>query len=127
MSAQTRSACCSCGQLTVECEGNPALISLCHCLDCQRRTGSSFGIAAFFPRSAVRIEGSSSSYARSSDSGSYVSFHFCPHCGSTVYWKLERRPETIAVAVGCFADPSFPAPVKSVYEHHRHPWVVLSI
>jgi hypothetical protein len=52
---------------------------------------------------------------RTSDSGFAVNFHFCPNCGSTVFWEPERRPETIAVAVGSFADPTFPPPSQSVY------------
>jgi hypothetical protein len=38
-----------------------------------------------------------------------------------------RKPETIAVAVGAFADPAFPPPSKVVYEEHRHPWVEMTI
>ena len=40
-------ATCSCGQLTVRCAGDPISVSLCHCLACQKRTGSTYGIAAF--------------------------------------------------------------------------------
>jgi len=62
-------------------------------------------------------------YRRSSDSGFPVTFHFCPDCGSTVFWEPERMPDRIAVAVGCFADPSFPAPSQSVWSERRHAWM----
>ena len=39
----TRTATCSCGQLRLACEGEPVRISICHCLECQKRTGSIFG------------------------------------------------------------------------------------
>ena len=52
-----------------------------------------------------------------------VTFYFCPHCGSTVYWEPRRKPEIVAVAVGAFADPAFPAPSQAVYAEHRHIWV----
>lgn len=120
-----RTASCACGQLRIACRGEPSMVSLCHCLDCQRRTGSTFGIAAFFPRDAVTVEGRSGSYRRSSDSGHAVTFQFCRDCGSSVFWEAERKPEAIAVAVGCFADPSFPAPSQSVYDERRHPWVAV--
>jgi hypothetical protein len=58
-----------------------------------------------------------------SDSGHPVTFHFCPECGSTVFWTPQRKPETIAVAVGAFADPAFPAPTQVVYSERSHPWV----
>jgi hypothetical protein len=80
----------------------------------------------FFLRKDVRAEGRASTYKRASDSGLAVVFHFCPECGSTVFWEPERKPESIAVAVGSFADPSFPAPTQSVWNERRHPWVMFS-
>lgn len=126
METRTRLATCACRQLSVICAGEPLSVSLCNCLECQRRTGSTFGIAAFFNRGVVGIQGDSASYDRPSDSGFPVSFHFCPSCGSTVYWEPARKPDAIAVAVGSFADPTFPAPTKSVYNEHKHPWVMLA-
>jgi len=124
---RTRTACCACGQLRVACLGEPEKTSLCHCNDCQRRTGSAFGIGAFFRREAVSAEGRQNAYKRSSNSGSTVTFYFCPDCGSSVYWAAERMPEMLAVAVGSFADPTFPAPTQSVWDERRHAWVTFSI
>ena len=59
-----RFAACVCGQLTVSCTGEPAQVSLCHCLACQRRTGSTYGIAAFFPRESVVVAGDAKAYTR---------------------------------------------------------------
>jgi hypothetical protein len=50
-----RLASCSCGQLTAEVSGEPVRVSICHCLACQRRTGSVFGEQARFPRVDVTI------------------------------------------------------------------------
>jgi hypothetical protein len=87
-----RTASCVCGQLAVSCEGEPAKVSLCHCLACQKRTGSTCGIAAFFRREDVESSGCIRQYTRSSDSGHKVTFHFCPDCGSTVFWVPHRKP-----------------------------------
>ena len=122
-----RKAACACGQLTVACDTEPVTVSLCHCLACQRRTGSAYGIAAFFPRAAVSVAGAMVDFTRPSDSGFDVTFHFCPNCGSTVWWEPKRKPDLIAVASGAFADPLFPAPTQSVHEQYRHPWVGLSL
>jgi hypothetical protein len=122
----TRVATCTCGQVRVTCAGDPVMVSLCHCADCQKRTGSSFGIAAFFQRQDVETSGVTRHYTRSSDSGSPVTFHFCPNCGSSVFWEPQRKPGVIAVAVGAFADPKFPAPTQEVYAERRHPWVEFS-
>jgi hypothetical protein len=61
------------------------------------------------------------------EQGFEVVFHFCQTCGSTVYWEPERKPGLIAVAVGCFGEPGFPMPSKSVFTEHQHPWLSLSI
>jgi hypothetical protein len=119
-----RVASCCCGQLKVACQGEPQKVSLCHCLECQRRTGSTYGIAVFFQRAQTSVQGRANVYERPSDSGFDVTFHFCPQCGSTVFWEPRRKPDEIAVAVGAFGDPNFPAPTQSVWTEHRHPWVV---
>jgi hypothetical protein len=121
----SREASCSCGQLRVTCEGEPVRLSMCHCLECQRRTGSPFGVQARFPRAQVAIEGSATEFTRVSDEGDRHTFRFCPKCGSTVYWTPADQADLVAVAVGAFADRDFPAPRVSVYERRRHPWVVV--
>ncbi|MFT3775280.1 MAG: GFA family protein [Minicystis sp.] len=118
----TRRAACSCGQLHLVAEGDPIRISMCHCLACQRRTGSTFGAQARFPRDKVHVEGRSTQYVRTGDSGNQATFHFCPDCGATVYYLLGGIPDAIAVPVGAFADPTFPAPKISVYEERKHAW-----
>lgn len=120
---ESRTASCSCGGLRLIAEGDPLRISMCHCLDCQRRTGSVFGVQAWFESSRISVQGQSKEYRRIADSGNRITFHFCPDCGSTVYYEPEAWPDRIGVPVGAFADPGFPAPRVSVYEARKHPWV----
>lgn len=119
---ETRIASCSCGQMHLTCAGDPVRISICHCLECQKRTGSVFATQARFARDRVTIAGRTAQWTRLGDSGQSVTFHFCPVCGSTVYWEPGALPDFISVAVGMFADPGFPPPNVSVYEERRHPW-----
>ena len=119
-------ATCTCGQLSLSCEGEPIRVSMCHCLACQQRTGSVFGVQARFDRKQVGIEGRTTQYVRVGDAGTRITFHFCPVCGSTVYWEFAGRPEMVAIAVGAFADPKFAAPTFSVYEARQHSWVSLA-
>ena len=122
----TRTASCSCGQLTLTTQADPGRVSICHCLACQRRTGSVFGAQARFRRDAVQIQGESREYVRTGDAGSKITFHFCPVCGATVHYGVEGYDDdSIAIPVGAFADPVFPAPVFSVYEERMHRWVGL--
>ncbi len=120
-----RHAECRCGQLKAECAGEPVRISVCHCLACQRRTGSAFAAQARFPAGNVRISGPSKQYRRLADSGQAVTYEFCPDCGSTVAYQVEDMPDVIAIPLGAFADPHFPAPTFSVYEARKHTWTVI--
>lgn len=121
----TRNAACSCGQLNLSVKREPIRVSVCHCLDCQRRTGSIFGAQARFERDGVVVKGRSKKYQRTADSGNQITFHFCPDCGSTVYYELDQVPDAVAVPVGAFADPEFPSPRVSVYEARQHAWAAV--
>jgi hypothetical protein len=114
----TRIAHCSCGSLRAEATGEPALVAACHCIECQRRTGSPFGVSTYFSKERV-----SKIYVRGSDSGRKIELHFCPNCGSTVFWYAEFVPDLIGIAFGAFADPSMSRPTLSVWEMTGHLWV----
>ena len=119
----TRTATCMCGQLSLTCEGDPFRISVCHCLDCQKRSGSSFAAQARFPADQVTIEGKARVFTRTSDKGNTSEHHFCPNCGSELWYVAPPFPEMRAIPVGRFADPGFPPPEYSVYETRKHGWV----
>jgi hypothetical protein len=108
-------------------EGDPFVVSICHCLACQRRTGSAFGMQAGFQADQVHVEGRFSDFSRVSDEedAKEHAFHFCPECGSQVFYTEPTEPDLIVVSGGSFADPSFPPPTESGYDHRRHHWVEL--
>jgi hypothetical protein len=121
----SRTASCSCGQLSIEVEGETLGGGICHCLACQRRTGSVFATLAAFA-APYRVSGTATEYVRVGDGGTRATFRFCPVCGTTVFHTQEgRENEEVLVAVGAFADPSFPPPQDSIYGNRRHPWVQL--
>ena len=125
-SLEQHGAACTCGRLRIRLSGEPRLVSSCNCLACQRRTGALFGSAAFFARDQVVLsEGESRTYTRVADSGASLTFRFCPTCGSTVYWENERLADTVCVAVGAFADPSFRRPARTVWTVTKHGWLTL--
>lgn len=105
-------------------DGDPRRVSICHCLACQRRTGSAFGVQSRFDRNQVHITGTSREYMRVSDEGEQRTFHFCPECGATVYFDASP-PDLVGIPVGAFADPEFPSPTVSVWEDRMHRWVKL--
>jgi len=121
-----RLASCSCGKLTAATRGEPIRVSVCHCLACQRRSGSAFAAQARFPADAVTVAGPSTEYVRVGDEGGAARFHFCPDCGDTVFYRPDAMPDVVAIPVGAFADPYFPPPQVSVYGVRQHAWVRLA-
>jgi hypothetical protein len=111
--------------LRIDVHGEPLGTGVCHCLNCQRRTGSVFAaISAFAP--PYEVTGTVTEYVHAGDQGSRYRFRFCPICGSPVFHTEEGREHaSVAVAVGAFGDPSFPPPEDSVYDCRRHAWVQL--
>ena len=120
-----RTASCSCGQLTATVVVDPIGVSVCHCLACQRRTGSAFAAQARFAKESVKIEGKATQYVRMGDEGSKIAFSFCPVCGSTVHYAIDGMEDAVLIPIGAFAEPDFPAPTFSVYEERKHSWVTL--
>ena len=123
----TREAACHCGQLRLQVAGDPFAVSICNCLACQRRTGSAFGMQAGFKADQVQVVGRFNDYTRISDEADRKEhlFHFCPDCGSQVFYTEPDDPDLVVVSIGAFADPSFPPPTESGYDSRRHPWVGL--
>ena len=119
-----RMASCQCGQLSLTVEGEPAMVSVCNCTKCQKRSGSAFAVSSRWNSSQVRDRsGKASTYSRKGASGKNVQFLFCPECGSTVSTSLELLPDVIGIPVGCFADPTFPEPKVAAWCETKHEWV----
>ena len=114
MTAHTAS--CRCGQLRATVTGEPVRVSVCHCLNCKKRSGSAFAVQARWPAEQVVIEGRSSSFKKVADSGNWATFHFCPDCGSDVQYDNNGK-------FGAFDDPYFLRPAFSVWEERKHDWV----
>ena len=98
-------------------------VAMCHCRACQRRTGSSYNLGAWYELSRVEISGEGNVFSRSGESGMQLSYHFCPECGSNLYWEASAVEDAIGIAGGCFADPAFPQPSFSIFGESRHEWV----
>ncbi|MYM25206.1 GFA family protein [Duganella sp. FT135W] len=119
-----RTASCSCGQLQIEVNGEPRGVGVCHCFACQQRTGSVFAALASF-NVPYKVSGTATEYLRTGDQGAQFLFRFCPICGTSLYHTEIGYDDKVSIAVGAFADPSFPAPTASIYDVRRHTWVQL--
>lgn len=117
-----REATCACGDLAVTLSGDPMLVSSCCCTRCQRRTGSFFGVTVYYrPAQMTARSGKATTFHRTDGE---TTFHFCPRCGSSVWWSPDDVGEDIiGVSGGGFADSTLPSPARMVHTAHKHPFV----
>ena len=127
----TRTASCRCGQLKATATGEPVRVSVCHCLNCKKRSGSAFAVQARWPKTQATIEGASKTFVIVADSGNKATFHFCPECGSDVYYEIDGKfddkfNDLIAIPLGTFDDPFFGTPEYSFWDGRKHAWVEIT-
>ena len=119
-----RKATCCCGKCTIEVDGEPVINAVCHCRNCQTRTGSAFGWSTYFTDGQIS--------SRSGDVSVYAigganpqQRWFCKNCGSTLFWKADFLPGHTGVAGGCFVDNPLGSPSVTVSNNGRCAWVGL--
>lgn len=124
----SHSASCRCGQLKATASGEPVRRSVCHCLNCKKRSGSAFAAQIRFPAECVKVAGESRTFNKAGDSGNVATFHFCPYCGSDVFYLIDGKFEgLIAIPLGAFDDLfGFADPEYSVYEGRKNRWVAIT-
>ena len=123
-----RTASCRCGRLRATVTGEPVRVSVCHCLNCKKRSGSAFAVQARWPKAQVEIEGRSKTFVKVADSGNRATFHFCPECGSDVHYEIDGKFDDkfnglVAIPLGAFDDPCSFTPRFSVWERRKCDWV----
>lgn len=118
-------ASCQCGQLSVTVPGPTIAVVACHCLACQKRSGSPFGVAAFYPHAEVKIEGEARQFSRETDLGPPFEHFFCADCGTTVYMRGTKNPDVTGIPIGLFDDEHAMQPIRSVWEDRQHGWVTI--
>ncbi len=125
---EQRTGGCICGNVRYDVSGEPKRITICHCVWCQRRTGSAFGVEVVFDKNQINITGQSlSSYRHVSDeSGRWLEQHFCSECGSNIGLTLEAVPGIRSISAGSFDDSSWlesaEYPRRHVYTRSARSW-----
>lgn len=120
-------ALCCCGKTSIEIKGEPEMLGVCHCDNCKRRTGSAFGISAYFKTENILAKnGEFSCYSFSaSQTNSFQERYFCKACGTTLFWILSASPGLTGIAGGCFVGGALGAPSYSTSCKSKLSWVKL--
>jgi hypothetical protein len=124
--AETHEGGCSCGAVRYRLTSAPMFVHCCHCLDCQRQTGSAFVINALIETDRIDIlSGEPEPISMPTDSGRPHDIYRCPACKVAVWSDYGRRPYLRFVRVGALDEPTAIAPDVHIYTRSKVPWVAL--
>jgi hypothetical protein len=116
---------CLCGAVRYAASAEPAMSTVCHCRDCQRFTGSAFGILVGVPKEALTVDGTMKTFTSLGGSGLPILRHFCPECGSSIAEEPGTLPGLMILNVGTLDDPSWVKPAREIFCDDALPWVKL--
>jgi hypothetical protein len=116
---------CSCGAVRYRLTSEPMFVHCCHCLNCQRQTGSAFVINLLLEADRMELlAGEPQPVEVPRDDGSTQTIYRCPTCQVAVYSEY-GRPEVRFVRAGTLDEPSSVAPDVHIFTRSKVPWVTL--
>lgn len=114
---------CLCGKIRYSADAEPRFVSLCHCRDCQKFTGSAFATVIAWPKTAVAVTGALKGFTKLGDSGKPIARFFCPDCGASIMDEAEALPGIVMIAAGTLDDPGWMKPTSEIYCANAQPWL----
>ena len=116
---------CACGAVRYRLASDPLFVHCCHCLNCQRQTGSAFAINMLIEADRLEVlAGELQPVDAPRDDGSMQRIYRCPSCQIAVYSEY-TRPEVRFVRAGTLDAPSSVAPDIHIFTKSKLPWVTL--
>jgi hypothetical protein len=112
---------CSCGDVRYRLEGEPRGLGACHCRECQRQSGSAFGLSLDVPKEAFHLlSGDVKTFTVRCDSGRMKDCAFCASCGTRIYHAGEWG---LSLKAGTLDDTSGLSPDAHYWTERKQPWV----
>jgi hypothetical protein len=127
MTNEGRPGGCACGSLRYEARGEPIFVNNCHCRLCQRQTGGTSVVNAFYESDRVTVlQGELTEHTVKGGSGGDHTICRCATCGTAVFSYYPRVGRLGAgIRVGSFDDPTVFTPTAVVFAAYKMPWVEL--
>jgi hypothetical protein len=117
---------CACGEVRYRLTSRPMFVHCCHCLDCQRQTGSAFVLNALIETDRIEmLAGEPAAVPVPTDSGGPHDVYRCRTCQTALWSDYGRRPGMRFVRVGTLDDPSAIPPDVHIFTRSKQPWVGL--
>jgi len=116
---------CHCGAIQFEADVQPDTISVCHCTDCQKLTGSVFRANISAPAESFRIlKGKPRIYIKTADSGAKRAHAFCPDCGMPIYASAIENTPSYSLRVGTLRQRyELGRPMREIWTGRRMAWL----
>ena len=117
---------CGCGEVRYRLTDRPMFVHCCHCLDCQRQTGSAFVLNAIIELERIELlAGAPEPVTMPTDSGRPHDVYRCPTCRTALWSDYGRRSRARFVRIGTLEDPSAIRPDVHIFTRSKLPWVRL--
>jgi len=117
---------CACGRVRYQINDRPMFTHACHCVDCQRTTGSAFVVHMVIAKDDLEIEGETRAATLPTGSGAGCDFHFCPECGTYIWGRYHfNKVPAIAVRAGTLDDTSIVRPEAHIFTRSKQSWLAL--
>jgi hypothetical protein len=116
---------CACGAVRYRLTSDPLFVHCCHCLNCQRQTGSAFVINLLIEADRVEsLAGEPQPVDVPRDDGSMQRIFRCPACQVAVFSQY-TRPEVWFVRAGALDEPTSVVPDVHIFTKSKVGWVTL--
>ena len=121
----TREGGCACGAVRYRLASDPLFVHCCHCLNCQRQTGSAFVVNLLIEADRVELlAGDPQPVDVPRDDGSSQRIFRCPACKVAIFSEY-GRPEVRFVRGGTLDEPSSVSPDVHIYTRSKLGWVTV--
>jgi hypothetical protein len=116
---------CQCGSVRYKLTTEPIRLAACHCKECQRQSGSAFGMSMQVKRGSLTVTGLTKQVTRIADSGNEVTGVFCPECGVRIYHILQSAQDVLSIKPGTLDDTSWLRPAHFIWMKRAQGWVIV--
>ena len=118
---------CLCGAVRYASDAEPAIVAVCHCVTCQKNTGSAFSLNVGVPAESVTIQGDRLATYEDHTGASGKPFYrrFCSNCGSPICGAGDAYAGLMFLKAGTLDDPSWIKPATHIWCAEKQPWVAI--
>ena len=119
----SKSGGCLCASVSYKTPAEPLAKFICHCINCQKQSGSAFSMNIIFPKPQFDFDGPTAIYIDKNATGKDVHRHFCSICGTPLFSTYPHNPDIILLKAGSLSDAASYEPSAQIWCDSRQDWV----